>query len=217
MINIIDGSKSLTSELLQQFANKLSNEDSISFNVESESIKHTTKQNIANDILVNGLSDSQITDSAIFSLSTNVVTLTFNGADYKWWKKTSKRIEKFNLFFCNTQIEIKEKKEKKKKLIENEQDYTVAVAYCIDNYLSNIQWFHGQKSQAIEFINNDIFKKLSSTSITAKVVVNLAFDNDEFNNIFTNGTEEQKQAYYQNIEMWYTLDELEEIGAISIK
>lgn len=217
---IIDGIKDLTSELISQFAKEINDSDIIQFMQNDISIKETTKATLANDILIASLDKSQIKDDDIFSLVSTNVSLTFNGVNYKWWKKTKKRIEKFNFLMNpgNEKVEAAKKEKTKDKPILNEQTYSVAVAFCIDNFLSDIQFFVGQKSEAIDFINNDIFKKLSSTSIDTKVVINLAFDVDEFKRIFSEETpKEEKDKYRRNVEMWYTLRELEDIGALKLK
>lgn len=217
---IIDGTKSLTSDLISQFAKEINDEDVIRFMQNDTLIKETTKATLANDILTISADELQIKDEDIFSLVSTNVSLTFNGADYKWWKKTNKRIEKFYLLMNpgNEEVKVTKKEKTKSKPILDEQTYSVAVAFCIDNFLSDIQFFVGPKSEAIEFINNDIFKKLSSTSIDTKVVINLAFDVDEFKRIFSEETpKEEKDEYRRNIEMWYTLRELEDIGALKLK
>lgn len=217
---IIDGTKSLTSDLISKFSKEVNYEEVIQFMQNDTLVKETTKTTLANDILTISIDESQIKDDDIFSLVSTNVSLTFNGADYKWWKKTNKRIEKFYLLLNprNEEVKVTKKEKTKNKPILDEQTYSVAVAFCIDNFLSDIQFFVGPKSEAIEFINNDIFKKLSSTSIDTKVVINLAFDVDEFKRIFSEETpKEEKDEYRRNIEMWYTLRELEDIGALKLK
>lgn len=217
---IIDGTKSLTSELISQFAKEVNDEEVIRLMQNDTIVKETTKATLANDILTISADELQVKDDDIFSLVSTNVSLTFNGADYKWWKKTNKRIEKFYLLLNpgNEEVKVKKKEKTKSKPILDEQTYSVAVAFCIDNFLSDIQFFVGPKSEAIEFINNDIFKKLSSTSINTKVVINLAFDVDEFKRIFSEETpKEEKDKYRRNVEMWYTLRELEDIGALKLK
>lgn len=217
---IIDGTKSLTSDLISQFAKEIDDSSVIQFMQNDTLVKETTKSTLTNDILTISADESQIKDDDIFSLVVTNVSLTFNGADYKWWKKTKKRIEKFDLLLnsTNTKVEVTKKERTKKKPILDEQTYSVAVAFCIDNFLSDIQFFVGPKSEAIEFINNDIFKKLSSTSIDTNVVINLAFDVDEFKRVFSDETpKEEKDKYRRDIEMWYTLRELENIGALKLK
>ena len=217
---IIDGIKDLTSELISQFAKEINDSDIIQFMQNDTLVKETAKATLANDILIASLDKSQIKDDDIFSLVSTNVSLIFNGVNYKWWKKTKKRIEKFNSLMNpgNEKVEVAEKEKTKKKPILDEQTYSVAVAFCIDNFLSDIQFFVGPKSEAIDFINNDIFKKLSSTSIDTKVVINLAFDADEFKRVFSDETpKEEKDKYRRNVEMWYTLRELENIGALKLK
>ena len=53
--------------------------------------------------------------------------------------------------------------------------------------------------------------------MNVKVVINLAFDINEFNEAFSTDSIEKKNEYKKNLELWYTLEELEEIGAITLK
>ena len=107
-----------------------------------------------------------------------------------------------------------------KKIKFDNQDitYSVGVATLVDNELTNIRHFSGNKQQCIEFINNEMLSRFIDSFLNTKVVINLAFDTDEFNKAFADeGNTELKNEYKHNLEMWYTLDELEEMGAITVK
>ena len=84
--------------------------------------------------------------------------------------------------------------------------------------LSNIHHFSGVKKDCIEFINNDILSRFVDSFLNSTIVINLAFDEDEFNKAFSDvDNEELKNEYKHKVDMWYTLQELEDMGAISIK
>ena len=112
---IIDGTKSLTSELISQFAKEVNYEEVIQFMQNNTLVKETTRSTLANDILTISSDKLQIKDDDIFSLVSTNVSLTFNGADYKWWKKTNKRIEKFYLLVNPGNEEVKVAKKEKTK------------------------------------------------------------------------------------------------------
>ena len=210
---IVDATSDLTSEIISQFGQALNDDDAIQFKRGDFIITETTKANLVNDILVNGLDKSQVKDDDSFSLVSNKMTVLFNGYNYLWWKKTSKRIEKFKSKLMAVPVEPK----KKETIAIEEPIYCVAVAFNIDCFLSDIKWMKGTKSEVIDFINNDIFDKYKKTSIDANVVINLAFDSEKFCKVMSEGTEEEKDNYKRDLSMWYSISELADIGALTLK
>lgn len=211
MMNDIDARSGLTQALILDFAKSILTDETINIFKNDDQIKVSSKLNLVNDLL---LSYDDFKDEDIFKLIADNVSIIFDGNNLSWWKKTSKRIEKFQSVMYSTKIE---KKEKKTKQIEDERTYSVAVAYGIENCLSSIEYFEGPKSEAIEFINSNMLKKYFATSTTTKVVINLAFDKEEYKTIFSSNDEEAKERYKHDFTMWYTLEELADIGAINTK
>lgn len=210
---IVDATSDLTSEIISQFGQALNDDDAIQFKRGDFIITETTKANLVNDILIRGLDKSQVKDDDNFSLVSNKMTILFNGYNYLWWKKTAKRIEKFKSKLMATPVEPK----KKEKIVIEEPIYCVGVAFNIDCFLSDIKWMKGTKSEVIDFINNDIFDKYKKTSIDANVVINLAFDSEKFCKVMSEGTEEEKDNYKRDLSMWYSISELADIGALTLK
>lgn len=210
---IVDATSDLTSEIISQLGQALNDDDAIQFKRGDFIITETTKANLVNDILIRGLDKSQVKDDDNFSLVSNKMTVLFNGYNYLWWKKTAKRIEKFKSKLMATPIEPK----KKETVKIDEPLYSVAVAFNIDCFLSDIKWMKGTKSEVIDFINNDIFDKYKKTSIDANVVINLAFDSEKFCKVMSEGTEEEKDNYKRDLSMWYSISELADIGALTLK
>lgn len=210
---IVDATSDLTSEIISQFGQALNDDDAIQFKRGDFIITETTKANLVNDVLIRGLDKSQVKDDDNFSLVSNKMTILFNGYNYLWWKKTSKRIEKFKSKLMAVPVEPK----KKETIAIEEPIYCVGVAFNIDCFLSDIKWMKGTKSEVIDFINNDIFDKYKKTSIDANVVINLAFDSEKFCNVMSEGTEEEKDNYKRDLSMWYSISELVDIGALTLK
>lgn len=210
---IVDATSDLTSEIISQFGQALNDDDAIQFKKGDFVVKETTKAALVNDILVNGLDSSQVKDDDSFSLVSDKMTVLFNGYNYKWWKKTAKRIEKFKSKLMAVPIEPK----KKETVKIDEPLYSVGVAFNIDCFLSDIKWMKGTKSEVIDFINNDIFDKYKKTSVDANVVINLAFDSEKFCNVMSEGTEEEKDNYKRDLSMWYSISELADIGALTLR
>lgn len=210
---IVDATSDLTSEIISQFGQALNDDDAIQFKRGDFIITETTKANLVNDILIRGLDKSQVKDDDNFSLVSNKMTVLFNGYNYLWWKKTSKRIEKFKSKLMAVPVEPK----KKEAIAIEETIYCVGVAFNIDCFLSDIKWMKGTKSEVIDFINNDIFDKYKKTSVDANVVINLAFDSEKFCKVMSEGTEEEKDNYKRDLSMWYSISELADIGALTLK
>lgn len=210
---IVDATSDLTSEIVSQFGQALNDDDAIQFKKGDFVVKETTKANLVNDILVNGLDSSQVKDDDSFSLASDKMTVLFNGYNYLWWKKTAKRIEKFKSKLMAAPVEPK----KKEAIAIEEPIYCVGVAFNIDCFLSDIKWMKGTKSDVIDFINNDVFDKCRKISISNSIVINLAFDSEKFCKVMSEGTEEEKDAYKRDLSMWYSLSELSDIGALTLK
>lgn len=99
----------------------------------------------------------------------------------------------------NVVIEEKPKRTRKKK--DDGTYYSVAVGILEENILNQISAFEGTKSEAIDFINKEICLKYFKNNMKAKVMVNLCYDST--------------QAI--NLEEWFTLDDLVEMGAIVLE
>lgn len=206
--------KGLTQERFQEFVNNVNNEDIEIYKDYNNKKLSCKKESLIKDFFQ---SFTSVQENDILTLQTSSVALNFFGKDFLWWTKTNKRLEKLESILLSKQIEKKERKAKEK-TIEHEKQYSVGIATIVDNELTNIHHFSGMKSECIDFINNDMFERYIDETLKAKVVINLAFDEDEFDKIFSDtSSKEEKDAYKKNLEMWYTIQELEEMGAISTK
>ena len=213
VINALDD-KGLTQERLQEFVNNVNDEDIEIYKDYNNKQLNCKKENLVKDFFT-VIVDVQEVD--IFIFQTSSVMLKFFGKDFLWWTKTNKRLEKLESIFLSKPIEKKERKKKEVISIEDKR-YSVGIATVVDNALTNIHHFSGTKAECIDFINNDMFERYVDETLKAKVVINLAFDEDEFDKIFSDtSSKEEKDAYKKNLEMWYTIQELEEMGAISTK
>lgn len=213
VINALDD-KGLTQERLQEFVSNVNDEDIEIYKDYNNKLLSCKKENLVKDFFT-AIVDVQEND--ILTFQTSSITLHFFGKDFLWWTKTNKRLEKLESIFLSKPVEKKERKKKEVISIEENQ-YSVGIATVIDNELTNIHHFFGTKAECIDFINNDMFERYVDETLKAKVVINLAFDEDEFDKIFSDtSSKEEKDAYKKNLEMWYTIQELEEMGAISTK
>lgn len=213
----IDTNKELTQVNIAKFGSLVSDDEDVSFFRNNEEILKTKKSQITTDCFKLMNWSDEIKDDDIFNLKTENVELLFNGYNYLWWRKTEKRLDKLEANLMSKPAEKKERKAKEK-VIEVEKQYSVGVATLVDGELTNIHCFEGPKSECINFMNEDIFGRYVDESLKAKVVVNLAFDVDAFNQAFSDvANSELKNEYKKNLEMWYTLQELEDMGAISTK
>lgn len=213
VINALDD-KGLTQERLQEFVSNVNDEDIEIYEDYNIKLLNCKKENLVKDFFT---AIANVQEKDILTFKTSSITLHFFGKDFLWWTKTNKRLEKLESIFLSKPIEKKEQKKKEAISIE-EKRYSIGIATVVDNALTNIHHFSGTKAECIDFINNDMFERYVDETLKAKVVINLAFDEDEFNKIFSDvSSKEEKDAYKKNLEMWYTIQELEEMGAISTK
>lgn len=213
VIDALDN-KGLTQERFQEFVNNVNDEDIDVYKDYNNKKLSCKKESLIKDFFQ---SYTSIQENDILTLQTSSVALHFFGKDFLWWIKTNKRLEKLESILLSKPIEKKERK-KKETISVDDKRYSVGIATIVDNELTNIHHFSGTKSECINFINNDMFERYIDETLKAKVVINLAFDEDEFNKVFSDiSSKEEKDAYKKNLEMWYTIQELEEMGAISTK
>lgn len=214
MIDCVD-KKGFTEARLKEFISSLKQDDelhllldSIEFDVckKEELIERCFKHHFSHEIL----------DDDIFDVVSAEEDLRFDGKNFKWWIKTDKRLEKLNDLLSNAQK--REMKENKTVIADIKKTFSIGIATLIGNELSDIHHLKGTKEECIDFLNEDMFRRYVDESLKAKVVINLAFDEDEFNAAFSeNSTKEEKEAYKKSIELWYSLDELAEMGAIELR
>ena len=206
--------KGLTQERLQEFVSNVNDEDIEIYKNDNEVLLDCKKENLVKDFFTVKVN---VQEADVFVCQTSSIMLKFLGKDVLWWTKTSKRLKKLEAIILNKPIE-KKKRKKKETIQTNERQYSVGVATLVDNKLTNIHYFEGNKQECIDFINNDMFERYIDETLNAKVVINLAFDIDEFNEAFSDdSSNETKENYKKNLEMWYTIQELEDIGAITTK
>lgn len=216
MIIDCSGKSGFTEEKVRQFASAVSNDETINITLNDSIIFKVTKSNLVKEFMSNP--DFTFKDDDKLSFMTADCTLLFSGQTFTWWTHTKQRLNKFESYLNNVDSAAKPKKVKKEKVEIKENIYPIGVATLVDNELTNIHYFEGTKNECIEFINNDMFKRYIDETLNAKVVINLAFDIDEFKKVFAeNVSNETKSQYKRNIEMWYTLQELENMGVITTK
>lgn len=216
MIIDCSGKSGFTEEKVRQFASAVSDDETINITLNDSVIFKATKSNLVKEFMNNP--DFTFKDDDKLSFMTVNYTLLFSGQTFTWWTHTKQRLNKFESYLNNVDTIAKLKKVKKEKVEIKENIYPIAVATLVDNELTNIHYFEGTKNECIEFINNDMFNRYIDETLNAKVVINLAFDIDEFKKVFVeNVSNETKSQYKRNIEMWYTLQELENMGVITTK
>lgn len=212
--------KGLTQERFKQFIDNVGDEDICIFK-DCDSKILSCKKGCLIEEFFKSLPKDDVKEDDVYSFKASSAELKFSGKDLLWWVKTSKRLEKLEAIVEKKEQKKEEKKEEKEEAIQiqaNEKRYSVGVATLVDNELTNIHHFEGSKQECIDFINNDMFGRYIDETLNSKIVINLAFDIDEFSKAFSDASsDEAKESYKKNLEMWYSLQELEEMGAISTK
>lgn len=215
MIDATD-KQGLTQDRLQQFIDEVNDKD-IDVSKNDEKLLACKKEELIEKVF----KCISVQDNDIITFQTDSTALRFDGQNFLWWTKTSKRLERLEAIFNkNAEAKPAERKASKKKqaTVLEEKTYYIGIATLVDNELTNIHHFEGSKNDCIEFINNDIVERYVDATLNAKIVINFAFDAEEFERVFSDASsKEEKDAYKRDINMWYTLDELELMGAITTK
>lgn len=215
MIDATD-KQGLTQDRLQQFIDEVNDKD-IDVSKNDEKLLVCKKEELIEKVF----KCISVQDKDIITFQTDSTALRFDGQNFLWWTKTNKRLERLEVIFNKTaEAKPAERKASKKKqaTVLEEKTYYIGIATLVDNELTNIHHFEGSKNDCIEFINNDIVERYVDATLNAKIVINFAFDAEEFERVFSDASsKEEKDAYKKDINMWYTLDELELMGAITTK
>ena len=142
--------------------------------------------------------NTDLSDEDDASLLTSEEELVFTIWDVRWWTKTSKRLDKIKALYEEVQTTSKPKT-KPKSSVEITQ-YCCGCATLQEGKLSNIVVCSGSKKDIITFMNEQIQKRAIDSFLQSKPVFNLAYvEHDE-----------------EKLEEWLTIDELVEIGAITL-
>lgn len=205
---VANDEKGLTEKRISDFISLVKDDEKIECYINNDLFNMTTKERIIEDCFKYKFLYT-IKNDDVFELKTDSISFLFNGETFLWWTKTNRRIEKLASYFTEKKIE--------KPIINTEKEFSVGLATLVDNELSNIHHFKGKKKDCIDFINKDMIERYIDGMMNVKVVINLAFDINEFNEAFSTDSVEKKNEYKKNLELWYTLEELEEIGAITLK
>lgn len=138
------------------------------------------------------------TDDNTYSNSLNSKANEMKEVDLKEETQQT-QIEEVKSEPTNVVIEEKPKRTRKKK--DDGTYYSVAVGILEENILNQISAFEGSKSETIDFINKEICLKYFKNNMKAKVMINLCYDSTQD----------------INLEEWFTLDDLAEMGAIVLE
>lgn len=135
--------------------------------------------------------NDKLDDNSVIILKSENDELEMTGSDYNWWNANTRRINKMIRAIVSEPV------------ILTELTYSVGIATLIEGKLSDIQYFEGNKKDVIESLNQNIVKRYIDNFLKAKIVINLCYDKNDINNT--------------NLDYWFTLDELQDMGAISLK
>lgn len=144
------------------------------------------------DKFLDELLSLMLEDDEVVKCSSNDNELIITGYDINWWKQSSRR---YNKIFRAVSGEATTTKK-----VKSEQKYTVAAATLLEGKLSQIKTFEGTKDEVMTFFNNEITTRFLDEFLQMKVVLNLAYAEGDEN----------------DVSQWLTLDELKEMGAITL-
>ena len=186
---MIDAKNKLSPELIKQFYNTII--INVLINIENglDTSSYAVDKDEFLDYLVNG--DITIPeDSTIYCISENE-KLVFTKSDLDYWRANTRRKNK--ILRCNDT--------KEEKIELKEITYYIGIGVYQEGKIYNISSFVGSKKEAIQFINEQIVKKEIDTFLKQKIMLSLSY----------------KEGDAINLEDWYSLDELQDMGAITLQ
>lgn len=84
-------------------------------------------------------------------------------------------------------------------MVRNKNIYNIGCATLVNGKLYNITTFSGNKKEIIEYINKEVKRRLISDYFNNEPVFNLTYDENDNDRL--------------NLEYWYTISQLIEMGA----
>lgn len=190
----IDASKGLTQANIKAFGQLVKDDELITVEYDNKKIE-SVKQNFAESFLSSDMFDN-VDEKVIFTIKAPSVEITTDVYNFNWWKKTKKRIEKFHLNLTGSELV-----ESKPNVDTYDDEYSIAIATLVEGKLTNIKHLSANKKDAIKFVNDEIATRYIDSVLKAKLVINLCYE----------------EADNENTEVWFTLDELENMGVITLR
>lgn len=185
----IDAKRISQPEHFRQFLSQLDEQSEIMLYVDNMFYTKCVVDNFITVILQVAEND----DVEIKCVGDDEVVLLLTGYDINWWKQNARRYGK--LYRCMSD----ESKEQKTKVV-TAKTYKVAAATLQDGRLSQIKTFEGDKKAVTNFFNEEITNRYLDEFLKMRVVLDLAYEEGDEN----------------DTTQWFTLDELQEMGAIKL-
>lgn len=179
----IDAAKQLKPEDIKTFLQNADNEIEVVINDKIHSLVRNKHELLEYLLSLDNLTD----DMSVVCKSTNVY-LVLAGLDINWWKQNARRYNK--LYKAADEVLSAIPK----------PVYTLAIATLVDGQLTQVNVLSGTKENATKALNEDIKNRYIDSFLKAKIVINLAYQQGDEN----------------DMDAWLTLDELKDIGAITL-
>lgn len=186
-MNIIDGIKKLTPEIMKQYVDDFASSHDCDITICMNDELFAEVRNVKNPVnTFFEMNLNDYNDDCIISFKSKSTTLLFAVIDWKWWNVTRRKNKMMK--FCAEPT------------ITTVITYTIGCATIVDRRLTHIKTFTGTKADIVEFMNSEIYTRMIETFLEGTVVFNLAY------------TKESEQ----DIGEWLTVNELVEIGAVTV-
>ena len=185
---MIDGRNKTKPEMFAKFYDTITNKVIINVELDKETWHHeTTKDNFLNYIVNEQIN---VPDNAEIHCISDKEEFVFAKSDFDYWRTNTRR--KNNILNCLVV---------NPKVVDESIKYYIGVGIYTEGKLSNISDFEGSKKEAIQFINQQIVSKSIDSFLKQKIMVNLTYD----------------KTKPINLEEWFTLDDLADMGAITLQ
>lgn len=179
---VIDARNKLKAEDITHFLESASNE--IELFIDDKDTAMMTKSSLVKDLL-----SISVEDRVEIVCVSESSELQITGLDINWWKDNARRYNKLYKAAEEVLSQVPA------------STYRIGIATLIEGHLTQIKKIEGTKNDILNALNDDIRTRYIDSFLKAQVVVNLAYqDGDE-----------------EDIEPWLTLEELRDIGAIKLR
>lgn len=205
MPTCIDCSKNITEARIKKFITLLTSKSP--FILKSD----TNQQFYSIDEFASYLRDVSLNDDILIFYGNDDLQLVIGSQTLQWWRCKNERwlslfpsnniinVQNENVSQIKTDVKTDVKKNTSKDLV---LAYSVAIANIDGNKLSNISSCMDTKKNVIEWLNNEIAERVLTSFMKTDVVINVCYDGSKDND---------------NLDLWFTVKELEEMGVVVVK
>ena len=199
----IDCSKNITETKFNKFF-KLLSENHIESVICMQTEVELSLNEFFNYLFTLNVDDTYL--SFVASVNDLTINLLVGKETLLWWRNKEDRWTKLLNTQNDNKIYVNDNKVSQIKSVKLPDVYHFAIANYEDGKLINIKYCVDNKKSAIEFLNNEIKDRVLSSLMKAEVLIDLCFDEVEY----------EKTHTIENLNYWFSVKELEEMGMVEL-